>query len=104
MTELKGEKGFNKSLVKLIIAYSLFTGIIAFIFLFFLFRYLQNSPKPAPPDRARPTILPTATPVTPKEKGAFCGGIGAIPCPTGFLCQLSGDYPDASGQCVKENE
>jgi hypothetical protein len=30
----------------------------------------------------------------------FCGGIGGLPCPEGFTCQLDGLYPDAGGQCV----
>ena len=31
--------------------------------------------------------------------GAFCGGIAAIPCPTGLTCVLEGDFPDAGGRC-----
>ncbi|OGH42360.1 MAG: hypothetical protein A3H79_01020 [Candidatus Levybacteria bacterium RIFCSPLOWO2_02_FULL_36_8b] len=38
-------------------------------------------------------------------EGKFCGGIAAnLPenqCPTGYKCQLDGNYPDASGKCVK---
>jgi len=45
--------------------------------------------------------------VTPTEttEGKFCGGIAAnLPenqCPSGYKCQLDGNYPDAGGKCVK---
>ncbi len=32
--------------------------------------------------------------------GQFCGGIAAIPCPGGSLCELDGNYPDAGGHCT----
>lgn len=39
-------------------------------------------------------------------EGRFCGGIAAnLPenqCPSGYKCQLEGDYPDAGGRCVRE--
>jgi hypothetical protein len=35
------------------------------------------------------------------EVGQFCGGIGNIKCPTGYSCQLDGNYPDAGGKCIK---
>jgi len=31
--------------------------------------------------------------------GKFCGGIGGLPCPDGFVCVLDGSYPDAGGSC-----
>lgn len=38
--------------------------------------------------------------------GAFCGGFAAnLPeyqCPSGYKCQLDGNYPDAGGKCVKQ--
>lgn len=38
-------------------------------------------------------------------EGRFCGGIAAnLPenqCPKGYKCRLDGNYPDASGKCVK---
>lgn len=34
--------------------------------------------------------------------GSFCGGIAGTPCPSGFICNLDGSYPDAGGKCVKE--
>ena|SRR3990170_8270888 len=38
-------------------------------------------------------------------EGKFCGDIaGNLPenqCPAGYKCQLDGNYPDASGKCVK---
>ncbi len=36
----------------------------------------------------------------PSEVGKFCGGIGAIKCPSGYTCKLDGNYPDAGGTCV----
>lgn len=35
------------------------------------------------------------------SEGQFCGGIAGTECPTGYSCQLEGDYPDAGGKCVK---
>lgn len=32
-------------------------------------------------------------------QGAFCGGIGNIPCPAGEHCVLDGPNPDAGGTC-----
>src|SRR3989344_676485 len=31
----------------------------------------------------------------------FCGGIAGIQCPSGYSCQLDGEYPDAGGKCIK---
>lgn len=42
---------------------------------------------------------------TQNAEGKFCGGIAAnlpeFQCPPGYDCKLDGDYPDASGVCVK---
>lgn len=35
------------------------------------------------------------------SKDAMCGGIAAIQCDEGYTCELDGNYPDASGICVK---
>ena len=37
-----------------------------------------------------------------QPEGIFCGGIAGIQCPTGYQCQLEGNYPDAGGKCVKD--
>lgn len=34
------------------------------------------------------------------SESIFCGGIANIGCPTGYLCKMEDDYPDASGYCV----
>jgi len=34
--------------------------------------------------------------------GQFCGGIGAIKCPSGYQCSITERYPDAGGTCVKQ--
>lgn len=54
---------------------------------------IASKPKPTP----TPTLAVTPTPT--KESNAFCGGIAAIPCPSGFNCKLDGTYPDAGGVC-----
>lgn len=38
------------------------------------------------------------------KEGKMCGGIAGIQCCSGLKCQLQGNYPDASGTCVKEGE
>lgn len=30
----------------------------------------------------------------------ICGGFAGIRCPTGYKCQIDGNYPDASGKCI----
>jgi len=32
-------------------------------------------------------------------QGEFCGGIAAIECASGLVCQLEDTYPDAGGTC-----
>lgn len=34
--------------------------------------------------------------------GKICGGFAGINCSTGLTCKLDGNYPDASGKCIKE--
>lgn len=36
------------------------------------------------------------------NEGQFCGGIAGKACPSGYNCELEGDYPDAGGKCIKE--
>ncbi len=33
------------------------------------------------------------------DKVTVCGGIAGLKCPTGYNCELEGNYPDASGVC-----
>lgn len=51
-------------------------------------------------NRQTPPLPPGDSP-----EGKSCGGIVAnLPeyqCPTGYRCQLDGNYPDAAGRCVK---
>lgn len=35
---------------------------------------------------------------------AICGGIAALPCPSGQKCLIKDNYPDATGICVGQNE
>lgn len=35
------------------------------------------------------------------KEGETCGGIAAIECDFGLMCQFEGAYPDAAGTCVK---
>lgn len=37
------------------------------------------------------------------KEGEMCGGIAGIICDSGLSCKMAGDYPDASGICVKED-
>lgn len=37
-----------------------------------------------------------------KTGGTFCGGFAGTVCPEGYKCQLEGNYPDASGTCIKK--
>lgn len=48
------------------------------------------------------TACTTDAPSPSTEDDLFCGGIAAIPCPEGFVCQYDGDYPDAGGTCIPE--
>lgn len=60
-------------------------------------------------NKLKKTIVPTptiiATPTTTAE-GKTCGGIAAnLPenqCPTGYICNVTSSFPDASGTCVKQ--
>lgn len=36
------------------------------------------------------------------QTGQMCGGIAGIMCPAGYSCQMAGNYPDASGTCIKK--
>jgi hypothetical protein len=54
-------------------------------------------------------ISPSYSPYAPDDtgkptpgSGSFCGGIAAIPCPSGYSCRLDGNYPDAGGTCVRD--
>lgn len=44
---------------------------------------------------------PEETPVPPKTEEQLCGGFVGFKCPEGYTCKLDGNYPDASGKCVK---
>lgn len=39
-----------------------------------------------------------------RKNNKFCGGIAAnlpeFQCPSGYVCKLEGNYPDAGGRCV----
>lgn len=90
---MQNQKPLFKVVLKIFIAYAIFTGLIAAVFLLFYFVPKQMSKqKPAP----TPTV--TISPL-----GKFCGGIAAIQCPAGYTCKLDGNYPDAGGRCIKEN-
>lgn len=47
-----------------------------------------------------PTRESTGSPE--KTEGSFCGGFAGKLCPDGFECQMEGNYPDASGTCIKK--
>ncbi len=37
------------------------------------------------------------------DKNQFCGGIATFQCPDGYTCLFDGNYPDAGGHCVKDD-
>jgi len=90
----------NNYLIKLIIGYSIFTGIIAIVFLYF-FTSKQNIPQPQIP-AITPSITINSPTGTPIPDNIFCGGIAGIQCPAGYTCKLSGNYPDAGGVCIRK--
>src|SRR6266480_3075801 len=107
---MKGQKVYNKTLLKFITAYALFTGIIAWVFLYFLFAHFQKTNQilvPPTEPTATPVVsvtqipTPSAASTTPAQ-GKFCGGIAGIQCPAGYFCKLAGNYPDAGGTCVQK--
>jgi len=32
----------------------------------------------------------------------FCGGFAGKQCPSGYECDIEGNYPDAGGTCIKK--
>lgn len=44
--------------------------------------------------------LPQGRPAA--REGEMCGGIAGFLCEPGLTCKYAGDYPDASGICVRE--
>ncbi len=52
-----------------------------------------------------PTMAPSPTPpqISPTTAQMMCGGIAGIPCPSGYVCQMTAMYPDASGTCTKKD-
>lgn len=47
-------------------------------------------------------FAPCPTQANTNRKEKFCGGFAGIKCPVGYLCKYDGNYPDASGVCVKK--
>ncbi|HUW22351.1 MAG TPA: hypothetical protein VMW41_06845 [Candidatus Bathyarchaeia archaeon] len=70
---------------------------------FFMWRLKRKQPdgsqnlSPAP-------VSETSESESKQAEGKFCGGIAAnlpeFQCPTGYRCQLEGNYPDVGGKCV----
>lgn len=48
-----------------------------------------------------PIAVPPVTSPTIPPADMSCGGISGEMCPDGYNCHLNGNYPDASGTCVK---
>lgn len=63
----------------------------------------NRGPKVSTPIENLPEEPPTSKPE--ESGGKFCGGFAAnLPqnqCPTGYRCQLDGNFPDAGGKCVR---
>lgn len=95
---MKKKQLATNSLIKIVAAYALFTGIVVAIFFFFFF---ANPQKTNPTPIEQPSATPSGTThETPTEKEKFCGGIAGRQCPTGYSCKLDGNYPDAGGTCT----
>ncbi len=83
-------------------AVRVFIGVSIVVLLFLLIGLRMNQQlygfKPVP----LKSVIPTQTPVY--QEDVFCGGIAGMPCPSGFICELDGNYPDAGGWCVRVND
>ena len=72
---------------------------------------LSVQPSPTPIKGEPQKCLTTTDPCEPlgcdynlqkcQSSKIFCGGIAGVACPSGFACQYDGNYPDASGTCVR---
>jgi len=83
-------------------------GVLAFIFL--------NNPEPVEKcgdgicqekERANPKLCREdceKPSIECKNENDFCGGIAGIKCCSGLTCEYDGDYPDAGGVCVEEED
>lgn len=99
----------KKNLIILIII-----AILATIMYFVSGRFqTQNQPIPCTlearicPDgsavgRSGPNCEFAPCPTLAPSQKAICGGIAGIKCPEGYICQLDGNYPDATGICVNK--
>lgn len=61
-------------------------------------------PRPACLDATPRCMTPETSDMCPPttQTEQSCGGIAATQCSTGYKCQLNGNYPDASGKCIKQ--
>jgi len=100
----------NKNIAKWLIVCASMVGVLYLLFFLLLVLNQKTLTLPAPPDSASfptptstspPSQTPTAIP-SPVSQGKFCGGIAGIQCPTGLMCKLDGNYPDAGGTCIKK--
>lgn len=58
-------------------------------------------PKPACLDASPRCLLPEPPEGWCPTEEIICGTIAGLGCPKGYECKLDGDYPDASGKCVR---
>jgi hypothetical protein len=59
-----------------------------------------------PPVIAQPTpdAFPSVIPNEPTVTSIVCGGFAGTKCPSGYTCQVTATYPDATGTCVANSQ
>lgn len=92
-------KPYITILLKMVVALSIFTGVIGAIF---LLSFLPVFKSPKITIKPTPILSPTTAP-SPTPQSLICGGIAGKQCPTGYFCKLSSNKPDASGECIKQD-
>lgn len=71
------------------------------IYIYQVFFTINNKENPDWPVKRTSTPVSTSTSsASPTSEDKMCGGIMGLPCPTGYYCELDGNYPDASGKCI----
>lgn len=83
-------------------------GLLAVALIIYIYQVFFNINSYTDPEWAfKRTPTPNSTSTssaspssTSSSKDKMCGGIMGLPCPTGYYCQLDGEYPDAAGKCI----
>ncbi len=67
---------------------------------------MESYPRRCRTPDGRTFVEEVTVPVDPpiKGEGEMCGGIAGFMCEAGLTCKMDGDYPDASGTCIRQSE